>query len=393
MKKRFLISIIILLYQSQAYGFGAILHIQGEDGEREAYFTDVRNISNRTSPGLSMGGPEIMEIGVTAIYESANKPEWVYMNLQFECPAGILMDKRGGVKVNPNKIKAGESVKFRIAANSYKLRRSDLKTEPLTQSDWKTSNAPMLSKAGAIACNDIEFNKALYGSISNGNFDRDKFGTEISGKFALPNDMVLLGINLSSEFLDYSWSILWWEKVLEGKRPNPSGKWTQKASKADKEAAIKKIQDAYNSIAPRLEASKLNLEAGVAKQNAEFEFIDKATKLRQGRKQNEFEVSLNNLWVGKKEQEVVNIMGNPEFGHAGDTRFLRYTQYFDNRGTALMSNGAVVSEGVYAECYAEFATMQDKNAVWRVADVKVRADGNHNGMAKGLCYDLAKIPN
>lgn len=390
MRKAFLISICILLYQPQVFGYGAILHIQGEEGDREAYFTDVRNVTNRTPVSLN-GGPEINEIGITAVYENANKPEWVYMNVQFECPSGILVDKKGDVKVNPHIIKAGDSVKFRIGANSYKLRRSDLKTEPLPQSEWKTSNAPMLSKAGAIACNYIEFDRALFRSISNGKFDHDKFGKDVNDKFALPDDMVLLGINLSSEFLDYSWSILWWEKVFEGKRPNPSGKWTQKASKADKEAAIKKVKDAYSSIAPQLEAAKKNLEAGVDKQNAEFEFRDKAAKLRQGRKQNKFEVSLNNFWIGKKEQEVVNTMGNPEFSQAGDTRFLTYTQYFDNRGTAVMKSGAVVTEGVYAECYSQFAIMQDKKGIWRVADVKVRADGNHLGMAKSLCYDVVKI--
>lgn len=390
-KKILSLSVVAFILGVDAFGFGAILHIQGEDGDREAYFANVRDISNRTSPSLNIGGPEIKEIPVTVIYENANKPELVYMNVQFECPAGILMDKRGNVKENPLKIKAGDSVKFRIGANSYKLRRSNLQTEPLVQSVWKTSSAPMLSKAGAIACNDVDFSKALYNSISNGNFDNDKFGKEVNEKFALPADMVLLGINLSSEFLDYSWTVLWWEKVFEGKRPNPSGKWTQKASKADKEAAIKKIKDAYNSIAPQLEATKKNLEAGIDKQNAEFEFRDKAAKLRQGRKQNEFEVSLNNFWIGKKEQEVVNIMGNPEFSQAGDTRFLTYTKYFDNRGTAVMKSGAVVTEGVYAECYSQFATMQDKKGNWRVADVKVRADGNHLGMAKSLCYDVAKI--
>lgn len=393
MRKAFLFSICILLYQPQAFGFGAILHMQGEEGEREVYFTDIRNVTDRTPPSLNIGGPEIKEIGVTAVYETANKPEFVYMNVQFDCPAGLLMDKRGNTKVNPEVMKAGNPVKFRIAANSYKLRRSDLKTEDLPQSDWQTSSAPMLSKAGAIACNYIEIDRALFRSISpdKTKFDHDKFGKEVNQQFALPNDMVLLGIKLSSEFLDYSWSILWWDKVFEGKRPNPSGKWTQKASKEDKEAAIKKIKDAYNDIAPQLEATKQKLEAGVDKQNAEFEFRDKAAKLRQGRQQNKFEVSLNNYWIGQKEQEVVNAMGSPLLKQAGDTRFLTYIKYFDNRGTAVMKSGAVVAEGVYAECYSQFAIMQDKNGVWRVADVKVRADGNHLGMAKSLCYDVIKV--
>jgi hypothetical protein len=41
----------------------------------------------------------------------------------------------------------------------------------------------------------------------------------------------------------------------------------------------------------------------------------------------------------------------------------------------------------------EFATQQDRNGVWRVADVRVRAGGSHNGMARELCHGLARIPD
>lgn len=376
--------------QTQAHALGAILHIQGEDGDREAYFADIRNISNRTPPSLIMAPTDIKEIPVTAVYENANKPEWVFMNLQFECPASVLIDyKKAEAKENPLKVKAGDHVKFKISAGSYKLRRADLKSEPLPESDWKTSNAPMLSKAGAIACNDIAFQKAVRESASKNSFNFDQFGKAIHGQLGLPADMLLIGPDLSSEFLDYAWTILWWEKVFEGKRPNPSGKWTQKASEADKKAAMKKLQEDYDKIKPQVEAAKKSLQEGIHKMDAEFEFQDKAAKLHQGRQLNRFEVHLNAVWVGQLEQEVVNKMGNPELTSAGETRFLGYTKYFDNRGYAIhMGSGAVVSEGVYMECYAEFATMQDKKGAWRVADVKVRAVGSAN-----LCYDLSRIPD
>lgn len=378
------------LLHTQAFALGAILHIQGEDGDREAYFADVTVITNRTPPSLMMPTTEIKEIPITAVYENANKPEWVFMNLQFECPASVLIDyKKGDAKDNPLKIKAGDNVKFRIGAGSYKLRRADLKSEPLPESDWKNSNAPMLSKAAAIACNDLEFNKTVRRAASKNSFNSDQFGKEIYSKFNLPADMMLIGQVLSNEFLDYTWTILWWEKVFEGKRPNPSGKWTQKASEADKKAAMKKLQDDYDQIKPQVEAAKKSLQEGIHKMDAEFEFQDKAAKLRQGRQLNRFEVHLNAVWVGKLEQEVVNKMGNPELNSVGDTRFLNYTKYFDNRGYAIhMGSGAVVSEGIYMECYAEFSTMQDKNGEWRVADVKVRAIGGAD-----LCYDISRIPD
>jgi hypothetical protein len=385
----------IFLCHSQAHALGVILHIQGEKGDREAYFADARTMLNRTPVSQIFGPVEIRELQITAVYEHLEKPEWMYMNMWFECKPQIIVDlKKGTANDNPNAAKAGDEAKFRIGPGSYKVRRADLKSEPLPESDWKKSKAPMLSKAAAIACNEGNFKNIVIELSKKTPFNHEKFGKEINTRFNLPADMQLIGAVLSTDFLDFAWTLLWWETVMEGKRPNPSGKWTQKASEADKEAAVKKLEEDYAKVAPKLEAMKKNLQDGIAKMDAEFEFRAKGAKLRQGRQPNKFETSFNSVWIGKEEQEVVNKMGKPEFNEAGGTRFLTYTKYFDNRGSAInVKTGAVVTEGVYAECFAEFATMQDKKGVWRVADVKVRADGSHNGMAKDLCYGLSKIPD
>lgn len=397
-KLLFFLACLCLFHQSQAQGLGLILHIQGQKGDREAYFANIRHVMNRTPVGMVFGPTEYRELAITAVYEHLDKPEWVGMNLWFQCPAKFTYNfDKGGMmtsKENKNLPKYGDEATFRIAEGSYKVRRADLKSEPLSSSAWNKSKAPMLSKAAAIVCGHDRLMDIVYTLSKQVPFDQEKFGKAISSEFNLPSDTQLVGVTQSNEFLDLAWTFLWWETVMEGNRPNPSGKWTQKASEADKEAAVKKLQDEYAKAAPQLEAMKKNLQDGITKMDAEFALRDKGAKLRQGRQPNKFEISLNSVWIGKEEQEVVKKMGKPELNNTGETRFLTYTKYFDNRGYAVhVASGALVSEGVYAECFAEFATMQDTKGVWRVADVKVRADGSHNGMAKDLCYGLSKIPD
>ena len=165
-----------LLLAKEALAFGAILQYQGEVDDRELYFADIRTISNRTPADQIMGPIETRELDVTAVYENERKPEFVHMKLQFQCPAAYTMD-RSSYKLTPNntKVRAGDSVTFRIGPGSYKLRRSDLQSEPVPVSDWKTSNASMLSRAGAIACNHIDIDRALHQSIKGNNFDFDGF--------------------------------------------------------------------------------------------------------------------------------------------------------------------------------------------------------------------------
>ena len=381
-------------FLSQAYGFGVVIQYQGDVDDREAYFADVRTISNRTPADQAGGATEIREIDVTAVYENANKPEFVHMKLQFECPAAFSMDMTSHkLTENTKKIKAGDTVKFRIGAGSYKVRRSDLQSEPVPVSDWKTSNAPMLSKAGTIACNHIEFDQALHTSIHDKDFDFDSFGKRIS-KLGLPSDMSLIGQTLSSEFLDFAWEQLWHDKVVAGKRPDPSGKWGRKATDAEKQAAIKKLEDKQREMQPEIEAAKQSLMAGIKKSQADRAARANVAMRPDGKKLTPIESNLLILWKGRPEGEVVNVMGNPEFNQAGDSRFLRYTKYWEKAGlTAYNGRGEVVGGevGGYAECFVEFKTKQDTNGEWRVEDVLVRSDYQDAGLGrtKGLCQDLA----
>ncbi len=382
------------LLPMEALAFGVILHYQGEEGDREAYFADVRSIANRTPANQAGGATEIREIDTTSVYENPNKPEFVHMKLQFECPAAFSMDM-ASYKLTENKkrVKAGDTVKFRIGPGSYKLRRADLQSEPIATSNWKSSDAPMLSKAGTIACNSIEFDKALHAGIRGNDFDFDGFGKRIS-QLGLPADMMLIGQALPSEFLDFAWQFLWWEKYWAGERPDPSGKWNKRLSKADKEAGIKKLEALQKQAQPQVEAAKKSLMDGIQKSQVAMANRADTGRSADGRKRPKIEANLMILWKGRSESEVVKIMGNPEFNQAGDSRFLRYTDSWDKPSTTYYNmNGAPVGTdiGGYALCFVEFRTKQDENGDWRVDDVLVRADGDGVGQfaGKSLCEDLA----
>jgi hypothetical protein len=383
-----------LLLPLESFAFGLILQYQGEVDDRELYFADIRTISNRTPSDQIMGAIDTQELDVTAVYENEKKPEFVHMKLQFQCPASYTMD-RSSYKLTPNKakVRAGDNVTFRIGPGSYKLRRSDLKSEPVAISEWKTSNATLLTRAGTIACNHIDIDQALHQSIKGNDFDFDGFGKKLE-QLGLPADMALIGQTLSSEFLDFAWRQFWRDKVLAGKRPDPSGKWSRTATDEEKAAAIKTIQDLQAQAAPAVEAAQKSLLAGIKKSQADMAARANTTR-PDGKKLTPIESNLLILWRGRPEEDVVKTMGNPEFNQAGDRRFLRYTKYWQKAGTTLINgHGAVVGGevGGYAECFVEFRTKQESDGAWRVEDVLVRSNYQDAGLGRtrGLCEDVAR---
>lgn len=379
----------------ETFGFGLILHYQGEEGDREAYFADIRTISNRTPPNQVLGPSEILEIDTTAVYENPGKPEFVHMKLQFECPSAFSMDKARLTLVASNKkVRAGDAVRFRIGPGSYKLRRSDLQSEPIAVSDWKTASTPMLSKAGAIACNHIEVDRALHAAIQGNDFDFEGFGKQLS-QLGLPADSMLIGQVLPSEFLDFAWQFLWWERYFADERPDPSGKWARRLTKAEKEAALKKLEAIRKQAQPEIDAARKNLLEGIKKSQAAMASRADAGVSADGKKRPQIEANLLTLWKGRSEGEVVATMGNPEFDQAGGSRYLRYTKWWEQPGsTAYNVYGQPISSsmGGYASCFVEFTTRQGEDGEWRVADVLVRADEEGNVGAEGgkrMCQDLA----
>ena len=386
-----LLLVALLLSSGAARAIGAIVHLQGAEGDREAFFADVRVISERTPMDQIFGPTSVKEIDVTAVYENAAKPEWVTMRLQFECPAEVALDPKN----KPKPLKAGDPVRFRIGEGSYLVKRIDLKSEPMPASDWKTSDAPMLMKAGRIACNAQPFEQAIRKSMRKppAAFDEAGFGKAIA-KLDLPPDLMLIGFNQSNDFLDFAWTSLWWKVVLDGKRPDPSGKWSTATTPEAKEAAIKRMEALRKEAEPALAEARKSIEANLNKMQAEFDFQDRAAGLRKDRPRNKLEDKLIPTWVGRTEDEVVSAMGNPRLNEAGNQRFLQYQRVFDNTAQVVdMKSGATWEEGNYSECNVEFITMRDRQDAWRVADVRVWIAQNGLGDGRAWCDGLLKAPN
>jgi len=386
--------ITLACHTASAHAFGVLLHYQGEPGDREAYFADVRTISNRTSAEQMKEKTEIREIVITAVYEHPSKPEFVHMKLQFACPIAFSMDMQSyKLTENPRKIKAGDTVTFKLGEGSYTLRRADLNSEPVPVSNWKTSTSSMLSKAGTIACNHIEFDQALHAAIHDTEFNMEAFYTRIS-KLGLSSEMPLLGQSLSTEFLDFAWSQLWHDAVTAGRRPDPSGKWAKKVTPAEKLAALKKLDETQKRMQPEIEAAKQSLSNEIQKSQAERSARATLATRPDGKKMTPIESNLLTLWRGRSETEVIQVMGNPEFNQVGESRFLRYTKYWEKSGlTAYNVRGEVIGGevGGYAECFVEFQTRQNMQGGWSVADILVRSDYEDAGLGrtKDLCQDLA----
>ncbi len=382
------------LFSPTTLAFGVLLHYQGNKTDREAYFADVRTISNRTAPDQLMAKTETREIDVTAVYEHPNKPEFVHMKLQFACPNAFAIDRQTHTLTeNKQKIKSGDTVSFRMGEGSYKLRRADLQSEPVPASDWKQSNAALLSKAATIACNHLEFDQALHASMHEKEFDFEGFYKRIR-TLGLSSEIVLTGQTLAPEFLDFAWNQLWYDTLAEGKRPDPSGKWRNKITDSERQAALKKIEAQQQQLQPELEAARQSLMAGIQKAQTERAARAQTAARPDGKKLTPIESNLLLLWKGRSEPEVINVMGNPEFNQAGDRRFLRYTKAWEKAGlTAFNGRGEVVGGevGGYAECFVEFITKQDTQGEWHVEDILVRSDFEDAGIGKTrqLCQDLA----
>ena len=378
-----------LLFSGRALALGAIVHLQGAEGDREAFFADVRMVLDRTPMDRIMGPTSVKEIDVTAVYEHAAKPEWVTLRLQFECPSELADAKNKAKSLGPN-----DPVRFRIGPGSYQVRRMDLKSDPMAESAWNLSSAPMLMKAGRITCNMDEFRKAIRKSLGadTAAFDHAAFGQRLS-KLGLPPDLMLIGHTQSNEFLYFAWEVLWWKTVRDGKRPDPSGKWSRAATSAEKAAATQRMEELQKEAEPVLAQARASLEGNINKMQAEFDFQDRAASLRKDRKLNKLEEKLIYAWVGRTEEEVVTAMGNPRLNEAGDQRFLHYMRYFDNTAQVMeLKSGATWEEGNYSECNVEFVTMRDKQSQWRVADARVWIRENALGNGKAWCDSLMNAP-
>jgi len=361
-------------------------HIDGEPGDRQAYYSQTL-VMDRTPVDQLMGQIEVKQLDVTVIHESAAKPEWTMMRVQFECPSMLALATGKAGKAIPK----SAPVRMRLGEGSSILRRSDLQNEALPAGSWATTSDPAMLKARKIACNGPDIEKAMFASYQNQRFDMNAFNARLR-PFGFTESVMVLAETTAAEQLELSWTRLW----RGSKRPDPTGMFSRPATDAERAAATakmavltKELETLTAQIRGKYEQSTKNLAAG-------FEFDDAAAKLRGDRKPRGIESQLLMVWQSKPEEDVVAKMGRPLISDSGDLRVLSYGQKSDNRVLVGSTSGATWVEGTYMACDVQFVTIPDKNGVRRVADVRIGVDSNAPGWGGAstteACSGLLQVP-
>ena len=383
--KKLLVSLILgsCFFAPQVFAQSVLVHIQGEEGSREAYFADILVVMDRTPVDKLFGPMMVKQLDTTVVYEGPDKPEFSSLRLQFECAVKETYDGKN----IPKQPAFDAPVKVRIGEYSWKLRREDLKNENLPAGDWRTSSSPVLLKLHKIACNDDVLRSAII-KTAKAKDNGEIFRIEIA-KIGLPNDLQLVGAQNAADHLEFAWSVLW----SGVKRPDPSGKWSRRPTKKETEeyqAKMAQIQKHYDQLVAGI---KPQLEANLKQMDAEFSFHKIAADIRGGRKLSRNETHMLAVWEGKTEQDVAAKMGAPIVSSAGNLHFLSYGQEFDNRVIVGNRQGAVWEEGLYEHCDVQYVLHPDEKNIFRVADVRIWAGANRIAQVVFACDGLLDVPN
>jgi hypothetical protein len=351
-----------------------LFHQQGERGQREAYFSEITRATERTGMDGIQGNTSVWELPVLVVHESATAPEWSELKLQFECQ-------------NKHPASWNDPVNVRVAARSYTVPRIDLSNRPLAETPWaRDARAPMI-KAQKLACNQEDVRNALQAAMSSGPFDADRFHAELQ-KIGLAEPVHPLEARTAIALLDLSWNVLW----KGSKRPDPSGLWVKKLSpqeKARNEAQYAAIQKQMDDAVQTTNGKYL---PQLKQMQAERAFLEAAAQVRGKRSLSKMEASAWMVWQAREESEVAARMGAPAITQSGNLKFLGYGQSFDNTSALVhVPSGRVSEQGVRTHCEAQFVMLQDKESIWRVADVRIAGSSNQLGI--NPCQGLLTVPD
>ncbi len=380
--KKLLISLILggCFFASQAFAQSVLIHIQGEEGSREAYFADFGVVMDRTPMDKILGPMNVKQLDTTIVYESPDKPEFSELRLQFECVVKYAYDG----KHTPAQPAFDAPVNVRIGEGSWKLRRADLKGEDLPAGEWRASSSPVLLKLHKVACNEDVMRTAMLKAAKRKN-DMDIFANEIA-TIGLPKDLQLVAPGTASDHMEFSWAVLW----SGAKRPDPSGKWSRRPTKKETEEYRAKMAQLHQQFDQVAAGIKPQLEANIKEMDAKLKFTE---ALRRGHKLTRRERNMLGVWEGKTDQDVALKMGAPISSRAGDLLFLSYGKEFDNRVIVANGQGAVWEEGLYEHCNVQFILHLDAKNIFRVVDVKIWTGGNRIGQSGFACDGLLEEPN
>lgn len=369
-------------FWTSSFAQSALVHVQGEDGQREAYFANFAVVMSRTPADKLLGPTSVRQLDTVVVYESAAKPEFSALRLQFECVVKYPYD---GKKVPPQPA-FDAPVTVRVGDGSWMLRREDLKSEPLPPGTWRTSSSPVLLKLHKVACHEDVMRGAMV-KAARANNDLNVFRSEIR-KIGLPEDLQLVTQQTAAEYLDFSWWVLW----HGAKRPDPSGKWSRRPTKKELQEAQAQMAQIQRQVDAMVAGMKPGLETDLRQLEARFAFDEAAADLRRGRAMSRNERLMLSAWEGKTDTEVGAAFGAPVVSTAGGLRFLSYGKEFDNRVVVGNRKGAVWEEGMYESCNVQFVMLLDDKQLLRVADVRIWANSSQGGQVMFACVGLLEAP-
>jgi len=371
------------LIPSNGMAQSVLVHVQGEEGSREAYFANFAVVMDRTAADKLLGPIAVRQLDTTVVYESAGKPEFSALRLQFECVVKYAYDG----KSIPKQPAFDAPVRVRVGEGSWKLRREDLKNEGLPAGDWRSSASPVLLKLHKVACHEDVMRGAMVKAAKNNN-DMKLFRSEVA-KVGLPEDLQLVSQQTAPEYLDFAWWVLW----SGARRPDPSGKWSRRPTAKeleDAKAQMVQIQQQVDHLAGLV---KPKLEQNIRQMDAQFAMQKAAADIRGGRSMSRNERLMLTAWEGKTDTEVGATMGAPLVSAAGRLRFLSYGREFDNRVVVANNKGAAWEEGLYENCNVQFVMHPDDRNVLRVADVRIWTNSNQGwGGVTFACTGLLEAP-
>ncbi|MBK8375439.1 MAG: hypothetical protein IPL18_11390 [Sphingomonadales bacterium] len=377
----------IALSSVPAHAQSFIFHLDGEAGNRQAYFSKL-GVTDRTPPSIEIQPFEIKELTVAIVYENAQEPELAELLLQFECPSQMYLS--GKKKKAPKQPGWNDPVKVKVAQGSSILRRSDLKNEDIPAGEWEMRADLAMLTAQKLACNDLEIERTIRATGPGSNLDQKAVLKEKMASLGIIHGYALTDLLIWTEYLDFAWNTIW----KGAQRPDPSGKWSRQSTPEELAEAQRKMAAINQQLADLTAKTKNAYEPKIKEAEVGFAFDKAAAKVRGDRKPRGWVAEMLLAWQGKTEDQVAARMGRPYITEAGDLRFLSYGQQFDNRVVVGDSTGATWEEGLATSCDIQFVTIPDDNGVRRVADIRLSVDST-NIMATNsniACSDLKQAP-
>lgn len=362
-----------------AHAAAVLFHAEGDAGARKVFFANTSSFADRTPMDAILGDVSVVEIEVIGVNEAASEPDWTAVKLQFECPVPPPPQMGRRAKASPPPPAAR---RVRVAERGYGMSRAARELS-VPATGWGPVTLPVMQRAGMLACNEVRVKQAEATASQGPTFDNRAFNTAIAPLGLGTVTWVMETTNVL-KLRDLAWMGVW-------KTPRPKGPGDRVLSDAElarSRAALEQVGKEMQRLDAEAQAFA---QPRLQQMRTEDAFRTRAAAIRGKGPVNELEQAMLNAWVFVPEARVTErIRGTPRVSEAGGLRYFTYSDAADTRSaTVEVGSGRVVQQnGAFTACDVTFVTMPDDAGAWRVADVRVEADGP----AGGMCRDLLNTP-